>query len=78
VTALILTFRLIKADQIKDEDRVFDFPGALSATGAVTLLVFALVQGPNFGWDSPRILVAGAVGLLLLGVLSIYFQNVRG
>jgi predicted MFS family arabinose efflux permease len=47
---------------------VFDLPGALTATGAVTLLVFALVQGPSFGWDSPEILVASASGLLLLGV----------
>jgi MFS family permease len=66
--ALILTFRLIEANQAKDRDRVFDLPGALSVTGAVTLLVFALVQGPNFGWDSPRILGAAVAGLLLLGV----------
>jgi len=68
--ALILTFRLIEADQAKNRDRVFDLPGALSVTGAVTLLVFALVQGPNFGWDSPGILGAAVAGLLLLGVFA--------
>src|SRR5215468_6629277 len=68
--ALILTFRLIEADQAKDRDRVFDLPGALSVTGAVTLLVFALVLGPNFGWDSPGILGAAVAGLLLLGVFA--------
>ena len=68
--ALILTFRLIEADQAKNRDRVFDLPGALSVTGAVTLLVFALVQGPNFGWDSPGIVGAAVAGLLLLGVFA--------
>jgi MFS family permease len=66
-TALVLTFRLIDADQAKDKNRAFDLPGALTATGAVTLLVFALVQGPDLGWVSPAILIATAAGLLLLG-----------
>lgn len=66
--ALILSLRLIEPDQARDKNRVFDLPGALTATGAVTLLVFALVQGPNFGWESAEILVSAAVGLLLLGV----------
>jgi hypothetical protein len=26
-----------------------DLPGALTSTGAITMLVFALVQGPNLG-----------------------------
>ena len=64
--ALILTFWLIEADRPRDVDRVFDLPGALTATGAITLLVFALVQGPNLGWGSPGILVAAAAGLVLL------------
>jgi MFS family permease len=64
--ALILTFWLIEADRPRDVDRVFDLPGALTSTGAITLLVFALVQGPNLGWGSPGILVAAAAGLVLL------------
>ena len=32
---------------------MFDLPGALTATSGVTLLVFALVRGPNVGWGSP-------------------------
>jgi MFS family permease len=48
--ALILTFWLIEGDRPRDVDRLFDLPGALTATGAITLLVFALVQGPNLGW----------------------------
>lgn len=51
--ALVLTFVLIDADRQRDQERSFDLPGALSATGAITLLVFALVQGPSIGWSSP-------------------------
>jgi MFS family permease len=64
--ALILAFPLIEADRPRAAGRTFDVPGALTATGAVTLLVFALVQGPDLGWDSPWILSATAMGVLLL------------
>jgi MFS family permease len=72
--ALILTFGLIETDRPRDVARVFDLPGALTATGAITLLVFALVQGPNFGWGSPGILVAATAGLVL-SVLFILIER---
>ena len=74
---LVLAFRLIEADQARDKERAFDLPGALSATSAVTLLVFALVQGPNLGWASPAILIATAAGLLLLGVFVVVERRSR-
>jgi MFS family permease len=49
----------------------FDLPGALSATLGVTSLVFALVQGPTFGWRAPSIIASAVAGLLLLGALVI-------
>jgi MFS family permease len=64
--ALILTFWLVPGDRPRDLNRVFDLPGALMATGATTLLVFTLVQGPNLGWGSPGIGVAAVAGLILL------------
>ena len=76
-TAFILTFWLIEADQPTDVDRVFDLPGALTATGAITLLVFALVQGPNLGWDSPGILVAAGAGLVLLTSFTVIERRSR-
>jgi MFS family permease len=48
-----------------------DLPSALSATIGITLLVFALVQGPQLSWGSPVILVSAAASLLLVGVLAI-------
>jgi EmrB/QacA subfamily drug resistance transporter len=69
--AVLLAFQLIAADRRRGRDRTFDLPGALSATGGVTLLVFALVQGPRLGWGSPAILGSGGAGLLLLGLFAL-------
>jgi MFS family permease len=51
--ALIAALGLIDRDPAMDRDRSFDLPGAMAITGAVTLIVLALVQGPSFGWSSP-------------------------
>ena len=62
--ALLLAFALIPADGERERGRAFDLPGALSATVGITLLVFALVQGPELGWGSPAILAARGGGLV--------------
>jgi predicted MFS family arabinose efflux permease len=75
--ALILAFPLIEADRASDTDRRFDLPGALTATAAITLLVFALVQGPDAGWDSPTVLISMTIGPLLLGVFRVIERRSR-
>jgi MFS family permease len=69
--AIVLAFRLIGPDQARDAARRFDLPGALTAVAAVTLLVFALVRGPDAGWGSPGTLAAAAAGLALLGAFTV-------
>lgn len=69
--ALLLAFVVIPRDGQREKGRTFDLPGALSVTAGVTLVVFALVQGPALGWLSPGILVSAAAGLLLLGVFAV-------
>src|SRR6201991_447245 len=51
--ALLLAFALIPADRGREAGPRFDLPGALTAALGITLLVFALVQGPALGWTSP-------------------------
>jgi MFS family permease len=75
--AMVLVFRLIEADRARDTSRTFDLPGALTATGAISLLVLALVQGPNWGWSSPAILFAIAAGLVLLVSFTIVERRSR-
>jgi MFS family permease len=68
--AVLLAFELIAADRQRDTGRRFDVPGALGATLGVTLLVFALVQGPTLGWGSPAILASASASLLLLAAFA--------
>ena len=75
--AVPLAFRLIGADGARDRSRSFDLPGALSATLGVTLLVFALVQGPKYGWGSPQILASAAAALVLLAALAVVERRSR-
>ncbi|MFE9636383.1 MFS transporter [Streptomyces sp. NPDC006463] len=69
--ALLLAFVVIPRDGERERGRKFDLPGALSVTLGVTLIVFALVEGPAMGWLSPGILVSAAAGLLLLGAFVV-------
>src|SRR4029453_10561504 len=69
--AATLAFRLIPADRRPDTQRSFDLAGALCASMGVTLLVFALVEGPSLGWASPAIVAAAAGGVIALGVLAL-------
>jgi EmrB/QacA subfamily drug resistance transporter len=71
VAALLLAFPLLDADVQRRDGRSFDAPGALSATGAITLLVFTLVQGPDAGWGSPVVLTTAVAGIALFGALVV-------
>jgi MFS family permease len=75
--ALVLALRWIDADRACDEGRSFDLPGAFTATAAITLLVFAFVQGPDAGWTSPKILAALIAGLLLLALFRVVERRSR-
>ncbi|MER8582533.1 MFS transporter [Mesorhizobium sp. M1423] len=66
--AIVAAFPVILADNGYQSGRKFDLPGALTATVGTTLLVFTLVQGPEYGWASQGILVSAAVGILLLAL----------
>lgn len=57
---------VIPRDARRTEKRRFDLPGALTATGGSTLLVFALVQGPERGWTDALVIAAFAVAVILL------------
>lgn len=61
--AALLAFALIPADPPVERGRSFDLPGALSVTAGVTLVVFALVRGPELGWASPVVVATATAGL---------------
>ena len=64
VAALAALF-VIPRDPVRSGKSSFDLPGALSFTGAATLLVYVLVQGPEAGWGSVSIWVCALLSLIL-------------
>jgi predicted MFS family arabinose efflux permease len=75
--AAALALHVIPADRDRDPERHLDLPGALSATLGLTLLVFALVDGPSAGWGSPTELFAAAAGLLFLALFATIERHSR-
>lgn len=71
--AIIAAFMIIPRDPKPQVKRSFDLPGALTVTAGATLLVFALVQGPEYGWSSTPIVVSAALAatfLIAFGVIE--------
>ncbi|MDJ0341454.1 MFS transporter [Streptomyces sp. H10-C2] len=48
----------------------FDLGGALTATGGLSLIAYALVDAGTAGWTAPGTLLAGAAGLALLAAFA--------
>ncbi|KLD74854.1 MFS transporter [Xanthomonas hyacinthi] len=71
--AIVAAFFVIPKDTPRTERRSFDLSGALTATAGATLLVYALVQGPEDGWRAAPIvaaLVLAAVFLLVFALIE--------
>jgi EmrB/QacA subfamily drug resistance transporter len=75
--ALVLAFALIPADPQRDRGRRFDLPGALSATLGITLIVFALVEGPSLGWGSAAVIASAVAGVLSLMAFALIERRGR-
>lgn len=69
--ALALCPVLLPESRASTTARSYDPGGALSVTGALVLVVYALVEAPDAGWGSPQtiLLLAGAAALLALFAL---------
>jgi predicted MFS family arabinose efflux permease len=63
---LVAAFRLLDGDRPHHSRRGFDLTGAMLATGSVLLLVYGLIQAPDYGWRSLHSLGAFAVSAALL------------
>src|SRR6476661_1494697 len=63
--------RLLGESRAETESRSFDIPGAVTVTAGLSLLVYALVDAANAGWDSTTTLLrlAGALALLVAFVV---------
>jgi EmrB/QacA subfamily drug resistance transporter len=66
LAALALCPALLRESRATSARRSYDPGGALTITGALVLLVYALVEAPDAGWGSPQtILLVGAAAALV-------------
>jgi len=70
--ALLLAPRIVPESRLQGVRRRFDPLGAVTVTGALLLLVYAISKAPQAGWGSPRtVALLAASVVLLLGFVVI-------
>jgi EmrB/QacA subfamily drug resistance transporter len=69
--ALALSPRLLRESRAELEQRSYDPAGALTITGALVLLVYALVGAPDVGWGDARTILLFAGSAVLLAAFAL-------
>jgi EmrB/QacA subfamily drug resistance transporter len=71
LTAAALAPRILHESRAEDGARTFDFPGAITVTAGLSLLVYAIVDAVNVGWGSAATIwkLAVALGLIVAFVI---------
>src|SRR5262245_60842288 len=70
LAALALSPLLLRESRATLTRRSYDPGGALTVTGALVLLVYALVEAPDTGWGDPRTILLLAGSALLLATFA--------
>ena len=70
IGALLLVPMLIRESRDSTARRSFDPGGALTVSGALFLLVYALVDAPDAGWSSAQTILLFAGSAALLGIFT--------
>src|SRR5215218_1992745 len=69
IVVLALTVRFVRESRQEDAVHEYDVLGALSVTGGLVLLVYAISEAPDVGWATFR-----TIGILVLsGTLLLFF-----
>src|SRR5690606_23937143 len=71
LVALVGGMVLVPRDAGRARQGSFDFAGAITVTGAMLLLVYAIVEAPTAGWTSPEILGMFAASVVLLAAFVV-------
>ncbi|MGH7238641.1 MAG: MFS transporter, partial [Candidatus Saccharimonadales bacterium] len=66
IFVVIAALRVLDKHESTAEHRSLDLPGALSVTGGLMALVFALTKAPAYGWTDYRTLIFFAVSVVAL------------
>jgi EmrB/QacA subfamily drug resistance transporter len=71
LAALALSPRLLRESRGTLTRRSYDPLGALTITGALVFLVYALVEAPDVGWSDARTILLVAASAALLGAFTV-------
>lgn len=71
VVAVVAAVRLLDESRSPGRRRLPDLLGSALLAGSLALLSLAIVQGPEWGWQSARVLLAAVVGVALLIVVAL-------
>jgi EmrB/QacA subfamily drug resistance transporter len=69
--ALALIRRVVPETRVENTRRRYDPLGAVTVTGALVLLAYAIAQAPRVGWGQTRTIAELAIGVVLLGVFLV-------
>jgi EmrB/QacA subfamily drug resistance transporter len=67
VVSLLLVRRVVPETRVDTARRRYDPLGAVTVTGSLVLLVYAIAQAPQVGWSASRTIAELAVAVVLLG-----------
>jgi EmrB/QacA subfamily drug resistance transporter len=67
VVALLLIRRVVPETRVDAARRRYDPLGAVTVTGALVVLAYAIAQAPRVGWGQPRTIAELTIGAALLG-----------
>jgi EmrB/QacA subfamily drug resistance transporter len=71
VVALLLIRRVVPESRLAIAKRGYDPLGAVTVTGALVLLAYAIAQAPQVGWGATRTIAELTIGVALLGVFLV-------
>ncbi|MGH2889067.1 MAG: MFS transporter [Solirubrobacteraceae bacterium] len=66
VITIVMALRWVAESRVQVAHRSFDLLGALTVTGGLVVLVYAIVKAQAWGWGSARTLGLGALAVALL------------
>jgi len=77
IVVLFLVRRIVNESRVETTERRYDLPGAVTVTGALVALVYAISRAPHNGWGSAKTITWFALSALLLGAFVLIESRVK-
>jgi EmrB/QacA subfamily drug resistance transporter len=75
IATVLATLRFVPESRAENQHRAFDLAGAITVTGGLVVLVYAIVKAQAYGWGSARTLGLLAAALALLAAFLLIEQR---